>query len=87
MDTWLAIGSGIGMFVILPYGMSHLFLNEKDKAELATKSDAYRGFIQFCRIGTIIFMLVAVLILVGQCMGRSGGGGDCEYGRTGRYCS
>ncbi len=35
MDTWLAIGAGIGMFVILPYGMSHLFLNEKDKAELA----------------------------------------------------
>jgi hypothetical protein len=88
MDNLLLIGAAVGMFVILPVGMSHLFLSEKEKAEVAAKSSAQRAFIQFCRIASIIFLLIGVFALVGQCVASSSGGssGDCEYGRTGRYC-
>lgn len=87
MDNLLLVGAALAMLVILTAGMSHLFMTEKDKADLATKSEAYRGFIQLCRIFVILVVIVVIVLSLGMCMDGGSGGGDYGYSRNGRYSS
>ena len=83
---WMMALGALFMFVILPFGLSHMFLSEKDRAELASKSDGYRAWIQLCRTLTILVHVGIIVLLVAQCISSGGSGPDCEYGRTGARC-
>jgi hypothetical protein len=86
MEMLLGLGALLAVSIVAALGMSSINMTAKDKAELAAKPAAYQGLVKLCRWICYAVVVVAVLWMLKDCVGRSGGG-DCEYGRTGVQCS
>jgi hypothetical protein len=85
MEMLLGSGALLAIGLVAALGMSSMNMTAADKADLAAKSPAYQALVKVCRRVCYAVVIVAILWMLKDCVGRSGGG-DCQYGRTGVQC-
>ncbi|MFZ0267220.1 hypothetical protein [Caulobacter sp.] len=85
MEMLLGLGALLIVGTVAGLGMSSINMTAKDKADLAAKPALYQALVKMCRWVCYAVVVVAVLWMLKDCVGRSGGS-DCQYGRTGAQC-
>lgn len=85
MQAVLGILALLFVGTLLGTGMAHFNMRDEEKAALQARSGVYRAYVRACQWVVVALVLIALLLGVKECMGRSGP--DCDYTSRGRSCS